>query len=239
MLPNLLRSLIREAVASAKPQQVDPNMWKAVTQMRFDRDKLLSLMARYLKSYGYNDGELSRSTFDKIQDAIRKDPYLKRVDVDAELCNDFMTALRNKELFGRTKDPVFIQKVFSAFHSSTLMVRDLELILRMMYAFFESRDKEKGGKVDSGEFISFQNIWLKKALPGKYVFKDDDGNYYHKLGNPPAIILRKRINTSNLLTKVPYEMYYNDVYSLKAKVVRSRPNVDGHIINMIHHVSPI
>lgn len=212
-------------------------MWKPIDKMRFDTMKLLSLGILHIKTYGY-----SNKSYDRLMKAIERDPQLTEVPDYSELCKEFMNVVKTtgvwtKQLGGDMKNA----KLRSVLHSSTSSVGDMHLALIALKKFLMNKDMAMGSGVEKDVWMKFDRIWLKSFLihGEKYVFKDKDGNWYYKSGNPPGIIMRKEMGSKTVVHDRPYEMHYNDVYSFKAQVKKSYIDAHGNPVNVIKTVMPI
>ena len=260
-----LRQLIREAVVAAKSFGVQgdrkTNWGRPIDGMYFPREKLLSLVHKIVKRYGYakmGDSGV-KPTYDRVLIAIQNDPSLDSIEVDQFFVGDFVSSLIKGEI--KVINGMLANKAISALHSPNTKVGHLHVIIAMVNRYEQQLSMRGSGEVEAGEQRIFYKLRLRAAtydgssLPsyraalgdkafipktGSCKFEDQAGNWFMKRGAPPAIHMRVAVGKGKILSSEPYELRDGDVFRFRGKVSHSyESKATGGIINVIDGVQPI
>lgn len=241
-----LRDIIREAIGTlSKPkpfQLVQPDYRK----FYLPRDKMISLGIKYINKYGFltpHDNE--KTTYERLINAINRDPSLMNVEVDAELVNEFLTAMRGLTIKAMGGG-LFMQKARILLHGPNINLAQAYYVLYAISFFLEHKRKENSKEAESDVVLTVNaqligvNLNTKKESESQtYDFVDKKGIFYRKFGSPPPIYLRSKIGSKKKLADEPYEMFYNDRFVFKAKVASTYTNSRGYVVNIIKNIRPI
>lgn len=251
-----IQRLIREAV-SEFGMQTYSNEKKSLDRMYFPREKLLSLILKIYKRYGYAGAydEGVKTSYDRVLTALQNDPDLEHTEVDQFFVGDFMSSLLQNKI--AIKQPITAAKAISALHGAQVRTGNLPAIIAMV-AQYDRQNSMRAGKevAPTDELVLFYKLRLRGATHdqrnrplqaavrgpiknGTCTFEDQKGNWFKKVGAPPAIHMRVSVGKGKILTRVPYEMREGDVFTFRGKVVRTMHSSNGHVINVIDGVQPV
>lgn len=249
-----VQRLIREAVAELGVY-MGPNQGKSLDRMYFPRAKLLSLVLKIYKRYGYSGtyDQGTKATYDRVMTALQNDPHLDNVEVDEDFVKDFTASLLQKNI--KTQNPLLIGKAITALHGSQIKTGHLHVIIGIVAQYCRQASMSASKDVAVNEPVLFYKLRLKRAtydgrvranMPfkgppkiGSCTFQDQKGNWYIKRGAPPSIHMRSSIGKGIIFSKNPYELRDGDVFTFRGRVSRSFTTTHGYVINIIDGIQPI
>lgn len=234
-----LRNIIREAVATQFGVQGNrsTNWGRSVDSMYFNKEKVLTLCKNYIQRYGYARSGAERSTYAQVVRAITSDPEMKGAEIDTEFCNAFIKSLREPNM--KNMSPIIINKASVSLHGQAVKMYHLHAIMAAMEIYLQRASMLKSRPLEKDEELRiFFKLKLKRVIKANkstavYVFQDQRGNYFHKKGKVPSILLRVGNGLGKVLATEPYEMRLNDLYSFRGKVVGSFADTSGAIVNYL------
>lgn len=240
-----VRDLIREALGTLSRPQGGQVINIDHRRTYLPRDKMICLCIKYLDKYGLvTPSDNEKTTYERLIMAINRDPELSNIQIDQNVVNEFLARLRDPN--DQTLGGKFLNRVRVMLHSPNLKLADAYYVLHAVSYFLLNKRKEKGVEVENGVTLSLNvkllDIDLNSSTGNKtqtYDFVDAKGRLYRKWGSPPPLYLRKSIGSKNRLAVEPYEMFYNDAFSFKAKVEKTYTNSHGHVVNIIKNIQPI
>ena len=235
---------------------MDPNWGKSIDRMYFPRDKVLSLILKIYKRYGYarTSDEGAKATYDRVLTALKNDPSMDGVEVDQFFVGDFMSSLLQNKI--EVKNPLLANKAASALHGSQIKTGNLHVIIAMVAQYDRQNSLRAGREIATDEPMLFYKLRLMAAthdgrqrpivgqankVPdvGSCTFKDQKGNWFIKRGAPPAIHMRVATGNGRILSTTPYEMREGDVFTFRGRVSRTFDSTRGHVMNVIDGVQPL
>jgi len=252
-----IRSLIQEAVTALAPEvPYDRNQGKALESHIYPREKIITLCRNIIKRYGFvSKHESDTSSYDRALGYISKGG-LATMEEDNEFCSAFLQALFNNSIPVSTSR-IFLVKAEGVLRARSIKVMHISSIMPAVRVYMESVSMSKSKAMDKDDMI-FYKLKLKRVISDssakvrgtapaywhkegdeRYTFQDQKGNYYVKVGAPPAVHMRISVGNGNLLAKLPYEMRLNDVFTFRGKVERTFITKAGAVMNVIGGVQPI
>lgn len=218
-----------EAVAAVRSEPA-----RRFQTIYLDKYRLLTLCRDHLKRDGFaKDGNRqgNRSTKDGLISSLSKDMTLSRVIPDMEFCNDFIDHLENKALFLR--NPLKNAKLLSMLRSPNVKFGYVDDIIDGVNNYLLMTMKHGSDRMETGELVLFHKLKLKGVSRknnlhkwdsnrgvDRYEFQDQAGNYYVSHIRPP-LWAKVGDGKGNVLSKVPYELKMNDLFTFRGVLGKS------------------
>ena len=229
---NLIRDVLLEMELAdlATPPQPKSSL-KTFQTAYFDKYRLLTLCKKHLESKGFaKDGNRQGnvSTKEALLMSIRKDMQLSRVKPDMEFCDDFFDHLKNEALF--IMNPIKNAKLESILRSPKVKFGYIDDIIDGVSAYIRVNRKFHSDQVDTGKLVLFNKLKLKGVAKkgtihrshteDRYEFQDQAGNFYISHIRPP-MWAKVQDGSGNVLSKLPYELRVNDLFTFRGVVGKS------------------